>query len=749
MQMTAELHSVGDLRLPAPKTENPGIGLNTNNFKMVASNGFGDAHNGYPHAMIWFGGLLIVGTTRAGLAYRGRWLSETNPERLGQLWPVRIPEELFGFDLGAEIWAYNPVTQHWIRRFKSPIVRGIDEIDVPLTIGFRAMVIFQGPKDKKPCLYIPTWGSHQTPKAVMLRTEDGITFDIVSQPGLGFPDPYQPRAVRGLVEFNGRLFGSPAVGAQRMKPNSAGSLMILTTTDPASNHWDLASSPHFDDFNNLTAFHMAVYNDHLYVSTLNEREGFQVWKTKAEGNPPYQWDKIMDHGAGRGRLNQIGMTLYPFNGYLYLGSAIQNGGCDWPNKVGPAGVEIIRFDADDNWELIVGEARVVNSELKIPLSGLGPGFENPFAGYLWSMCEHEGWLYASTFSWSIGLKFTEFGANIPYKLSKLLCLADTDKWISGFDLWRTRDGLSWVPVTRDGFGNVFNYGARTLVSTPYGLFVGAANPYGPDVAVKRVAGWRYETNLRGGLEIWQGSTRFGMIRSDNKPMSCKLNSDPIDPIDAIDPIEEFYQQTDYRSIGFWRNNIDSIIDACENLLDEVLGFLTQCYENTVVIGNSSLAQKHYLQLRLNASLTFINRNSAGHRSDGAFSNAIVIPDLGTPTLSNKELCVIFKELSQGGRMCGFEYLRKGQLFKFGRLGQRHTVKELEQGLKLAGFSDIEIIDVTSECISGFEIFRSSYINKIHLTIEQPQKKLQQMQGYFKHRMNDISQCVLYTAVRCT
>jgi hypothetical protein len=75
----------------------------------------------------------------------------------------------------------------------------------------------------------------------------------------------------------------------------------------------------------------------------------------------------------------------------------------------------------------------------------------------------------------------------------------------GFELWRTRDGSRWVPVTRNGFGNVFNYGVRSMVSRPCGLFVGAANPFGPEVAVQKDGGWTYEHNPRGGLEIWLGS----------------------------------------------------------------------------------------------------------------------------------------------------------------------------------------------------------------------------------------------------
>src|SRR5262249_15379255 len=73
------------------------------------------------------------------------------------------------------------------------------------------------------------------------------------------------------------------------------------------------------------------------------------------------------------------------------------------------------------------------------------------------------------------------------------------------ELWRTSDGNHWTPVTRNGFGNPYNWGIRSLLSTPHGLFVGTANPFGPKVAVHGPGGWRYEPNPRGGTEIWHGA----------------------------------------------------------------------------------------------------------------------------------------------------------------------------------------------------------------------------------------------------
>ena len=47
-------------------------------------------------------------------------------------------------------------------------------------------------------------------------------------------------------------------------------------------------------------------------------------------------EKVLSHGAYRGRLNQIAMTLRSFNDYLYVGSAIQNCSFDFDNNIGPS-----------------------------------------------------------------------------------------------------------------------------------------------------------------------------------------------------------------------------------------------------------------------------------------------------------------------------------------------------------------------------------------------------------------------------
>jgi len=190
-----------------------------------------------------------------------------------------------------------------------------------------------------------------------------------------------------------------------------------------------------------------------------------------------------------------------FKGALYVGSGIQGGGIDTQNRIGPAPPELIRIHGDGSWDLLVGEARDTPIGRKVPLSGYLPGFDNFFNGYFWRLCEHDGWLYLSTFEWSSVLGYAnrrnwpETFANIVNRLEPQTILDNH----SGFDLYRSFDGENWVPVTTNGMDNPYNMGLRTMVSSPYGLFLGTANPYGPKIMP--LGGDRYVPNPRGGCEI--------------------------------------------------------------------------------------------------------------------------------------------------------------------------------------------------------------------------------------------------------
>jgi hypothetical protein len=477
-------------------------GLERWQFTRIANAGFGDPLNAYAHSMGWFKERLYVGTTRANFCLlKGRTPLPVN------CWPVPCPEEIYDLDLRAQIWCWEPARDLWQRVHVSPTVHDSEkDRQIPREIGYRAMTVFQGSSDPKPVLYVAAWPPARAGNtSTLLRSLDGETFVPVR---VHTPES-ETEAVssfRSLIPFEGRLFLSPVSRAG--SSNISDIPVIMESSDPAGGVWRNAGPPAFGDATNRTVFEMAVFADHLYAGTMNPTSGFQVWKTRAEGSPPYRWRQVITAGAHRGPLNQSALSMAVFDGALYVGTGIQNGGHDRANDVGPASPELIRIHPDDSWDLLVGEARRTPDGPKRPLSGFGPGFDSTGVGYFWRMAVLDGFLYLSTLNWSVML---------PYLRSAEAAGAD-DRWArwfgvdnlasfdGGFDLWCSPDGISWIPVTTDGFGNPYNYGARTLLSTPRGLFLGTANPFGPEVAARAPDGWTYAPNRRGGAEVWLGAT---------------------------------------------------------------------------------------------------------------------------------------------------------------------------------------------------------------------------------------------------
>ena len=480
-------------------------GLGMGDFTRLAVGGLGDGHNSFAHSMAWFKGKIYLGTTRSNLCMLR--VQSAYAETPFHVWPVDCPEALDGLyklDRRPQIWCFDPEAATWEKLYTSPMVDGIDgKGKVAREIGYRSMLVFQGTQTEEPALYVATWAPGRAPGGLFLRCTDGRTFEPVTKYGVIDP-PFS--TTRSLTEWRGRMYFAPTAqrGQTGGQQNSA-LPMIFASDTPEGDDWEAVNEPGFGDDGNLGIFSLAVANDTLYAGTLNV-DGLQIWATDGKGAAPYQWRKICDKGAGRGRLNQAVACMAEFNGALFVGTGIQGGGHDRVNNVGPAAAEVLRVNADDTVDLIVGDR---DDEDREPLSGLSAGFGQIFNGYMWAMGSHDGWLYAGTYDWSINLRWARLDATPP-KIRKFLEAVGVEDIIradGGADMWRTADGENWLPVTRRGFGNAYNWGIRNLVSTPGGLYVGTANVFGPRVAVKAGDEWVYDDNPVGGLEVWRGLLR--------------------------------------------------------------------------------------------------------------------------------------------------------------------------------------------------------------------------------------------------
>ncbi|MFN3146525.1 MAG: NAD-dependent epimerase/dehydratase family protein [Paracoccaceae bacterium] len=480
-------------------TPKPAPGLTAGNFRQIAKNGVGDPANAYVHGMTWYDGKLYCGMTRNSFKLL-KLFPPIDPPAL-EPWPVSVPEKVQDLDMQGQIWRWTPETDEWELAYRSPMIPGKQGEPAPRDLGYRGMHVFQGKSDPKPMLYASTMSTVLRGCAAhVLRSEDGLNFEPACEPGIGNPNI---STFRELVSFDGWLYAPPAGEGIQFNSNRTG--VLQRSNDPASGKWEVACDLGFGDPTNNGIFMMTVANGQLYAGTFNNFEGYQIWATPACGDGPLQWRKVISRGAHRGPLSEIAMAMVEFNGALYVGSSIQNGGYDRTNLVGPGAGEIIRIWPDDSWDLLVGTPRETPDGVKRPLSGMGPGFDNIFAGYTWRMCVHDGWLYTTTFDWSVFLQYAHRPSPTAKRLVGALSFEQLAEVGGGFELWRTRDGVNWQPVSINGLGNPYNYGGRTMVSTPVGLALGTANPFGGPSPARFASRWQYVENPDGGTEVFIGN----------------------------------------------------------------------------------------------------------------------------------------------------------------------------------------------------------------------------------------------------
>jgi nucleoside-diphosphate-sugar epimerase len=478
-----------------------GEGLGAADFRCLAGHGLGDAQNSYLHSIAWFRGRAYVGTSRHALPLL-KLFPPREPPALDP-WPVPAPPRVEDLDLHGEIFAVDPGAGSVQLVHRSPDLGSRTGGLVPRELGYRGMTVFQGASDAEPALYVSSISSVARGTAArLLRSADGETFEPVGEPGLGNPDV---ATFRSLVAFGGHLYAAPTGEGTRW--NTVRNPVLLRTDDPVAPDWELVCPPGFGDPGNAGIFEVAEFDGCLYVGTFNAVEGFQVWRSAEPSSDPGAWAKVIERGAYRGPFNEIALSMYPFQGALYIGTGIQNGGYDRNNGVGPAAAELIRLWPDGAWELIVGQPRRTPDGVKRPLSGAGAGFDNPFAGYFWRMVEHDRWLYATTYDWTV---FLPYAQRLPVGVRRMMREVGSERMVAeggGFTLLRSRDGTDWSVVSGNGLGNPYNHGGRTLLSTPDGLLLGTANPFGPQVAARLMNGWTYTDNPSGGAELWLGRSR--------------------------------------------------------------------------------------------------------------------------------------------------------------------------------------------------------------------------------------------------
>ena len=429
----------------------------------IAEGGFGDDRNSYSWSMAWFKGKLYVGTARQQACFENLtidfYLPVLEQYKNGAFPGVTCPPDPWDMDLRAEIWQYTPQTRTWKRVFRAPTVPNPDERGkrVGRDIAFRGMGIYRDAKGRQ-ALYalgvtadevLPELRRKYPPRLMM--STDGVHWTGVPARGALIRNPFGTARVigfRSVKVLHGRMYVTLTGGL-------TGDGEVYEVTRP----WD-PQRARFRQItpSNLMVFEIETYKGALYAGTGSRDAGYGVYKTMSR-RAPYTWTPVIPEGAGRGSRITSVVSMHRYRGELYVGSS------GWYNDDIPQS-ELIRIDRAGRWDVVVGNPREVGGELKAPISGIGDGFNSIFQAHFWRMGSQDGALYLGTNDWSWMLQLS---ADYPTVYPLLL-------WEFGFDVWRSCDGANWEPVTRTAFNaNMANFGARNLIPTPLGLFVGSAN----------------------------------------------------------------------------------------------------------------------------------------------------------------------------------------------------------------------------------------------------------------------------------
>ncbi len=463
-------------------------------FRQIGTQGMGDKHNSYAWICEQFDDQMIFGSNRDFLCLVQDLIGTGKAEQTPEL-PLVCPDPLIDNDWRGRMFVYDPATNTVRLAYLSPTLMQLQSdgtiVEVARDAGYRTAASFRE-ADGTLALYIGGFNSRQLPQppARMLRTTDLIHFEEVKTP---YSDDPGFTAFRSAYVYKDRFYIC-VIGA------AAADSVLIAATHPERGEFEVVHEPFFGDPTNDAPYRLMEFKGYLYVGMANALTGYQLLRTQADGTPPFQYSTILKYGAYRGQLNENVVSLQAFNDWLYVGSGILFGGYDVIREVGPAPAEMVRVDASGKWDLICGTPRDTPDGPKEPLTGEGPGFGNPFTGYMWIMDVFENLLYLGTFDSSYimqyvdGVPASELTDLAQSKLDALDPtlfplppidpngtldeLFDTFSALEGgFDFYSTPDGENWYKVSRTGFSDLFNYGVRRLEATPLGLYLGASNPF--------------------------------------------------------------------------------------------------------------------------------------------------------------------------------------------------------------------------------------------------------------------------------
>jgi len=260
--------------------------------------------------------------------------------------------------------------------------------------------------------------------------------------------------------FNGYLY----VGTT----NNATGAEIWRCTTCDGNDWTRVVSNGFDDINNNTVQRVVVFSNTLYATVDNGVTGVEVWKSPTGNADP--WTQSNMDGFGNPQ-NTGAWAAAVFDGYLYVATAVAG---DWtpPDSFG---VEVWRTDGGNNWVKVTPEGfggrENVAWDLVLAGGKLYLSLGNFNGAQVWRcvICDGSDWEHVVDGSFG-----TNAFATVLFEYQNKLIATTTNNWTigeNGIDVWRSEDGVHWIQISSQGFGDPCNAKVGTGAIVEYkGMF---------------------------------------------------------------------------------------------------------------------------------------------------------------------------------------------------------------------------------------------------------------------------------------
>jgi hypothetical protein len=500
----------------------------------------GDRHNSYSWCMGILhhsdGDYLYVGSNRdiAYLVMAGFFRTIKNTTDFATV--KGYIESFFGSDIGTYPTAddvdlhprifrlkLNSTNASWELIYTAP---NVPTTQVPLELGYRGMQVFTDTAGET-ALYVVTDAGFSNVSRILKISADSDPQNIVPKEVFRI----KTASLRPIAVHSSKLY----IGANND---------IYEASDPEgmSDWTKVATDSNFGGLlaagRKAMLWQFASFNNYLYVTLAEDVDtakpqtadngGAWLFKGKFDSDlSQWVWTPIVadqslfsaaPYPKGMGNRFNTTFSLASFQDNLYVGtlmtfpSLIATGNMQLilQNRIPP---QIYRFTKTDTGAMVIGDTvgTTKSTIFTSRLGNYGAGFFQPsllqsisldstirntnfsLNQYLWWMAENNGKLYASTFDLRVFLKYMtrtnleDIGLISPgddaawQSIQTLLQAVDTyNDNPAGFDIYYTSDGVNWTPLTRDGFGDEFNYGGRVLLPSTISstiLYVGTANPF--------------------------------------------------------------------------------------------------------------------------------------------------------------------------------------------------------------------------------------------------------------------------------